>query len=189
MQGIQVQSLVREQAPTWHVSWPKGGNKGDFPSNSVSMTCTKDSSACGLRWTQFYFIIWLWAMAWEQRNGFWLKKKQYNTPMVQREIDSVGVEMMCLLQGEKLRCIPSRFRKMCLGQQDPWTSRWDNRVRDCWELTPPWPPRWLEPRTQLVFLQVQKRVPLQELRGSLQGSLSLRPPPHVNLHEPMESSN
>lgn len=129
MQGIQVQSLVREQAPTWHVSWPKGGNKGDFPSNSVSMTCTKDSSACGLRWTQFYFIIWLWAMACEQRNGLWLKKKQYNTPMVQREIDSVGVEMMCLLQGEKLRCIPSRFRKMCLGQQDPWTSRWDNRVR------------------------------------------------------------
>ena len=156
MQGIQVQPWSGNELPhDMCRNWRE--KKGDFPSNPVPMTCTKDPSACGLGWTQFYFIIWLWAMAWEQRNGPWLKKKQCNTPMVQREIDSTGVEMMCLVQGEKLRCIPSRFRKMCLGQQDPWTSRRDNRVSDCWELTPPQPPRWLEPGTQWAFLQVRER--------------------------------
>ena len=31
--------------------------KGDFPSNPVPMTCTKDPSASGVRGTQFYFTI------------------------------------------------------------------------------------------------------------------------------------
>lgn len=142
------------------------------------MTCT---DIWGLRWTQFYFTIWLWAMAWEQRNGPRLKKRETLNvilPRFKKEMDPAGVEMMCLVQWEKLRCVLSSFRKMSLGQQDPGTSRWDNSgVGGRRELRLPRPPRWLQPRTQLVFPEMQKRVPALELRGSLPGSLSFSPLP------------